>query len=233
MLKQIIFTSIIILGLTACTNTENMTSENNAEIPKDSVAFEKTEKEKVIIPVDIENSWAFDVSQPEEIFKDAELAVAIRVNSVDEMGFFVDPESGTPVTPIHVEIIEVLTGKIASGETAIYQWGGLVSARQEIEISDPERVRKYGWDKLTDEELDQTYFDYKGEGYFTFIPGNEYVVALQQDEVTGDLYLGANGYDVFIRLENNITSFSSSNDTILTNVLTDNEITTSEIESLQ
>src|SRR5699024_3876475 len=150
MLKQIIFTSIIILGLTACTNTENMTSENNAEIPKDSVAFEKTEKEKVIIPVDIENSWAFDVSQPEEIFKDAELAVAIRVNSVDEMGFFVDPESGTPVTPIHVEIIEVLTGKIASGETAIYQWGGLVSARQEIEISDPERVRKYGWDKLTD-----------------------------------------------------------------------------------
>lgn len=70
-----------------------MTSENNAEIPKDSVAFEKTEKEKVIIPVDIENSWAFDVSQPEQIFKDAELAVAIRVNSVDEMGFFVDPES--------------------------------------------------------------------------------------------------------------------------------------------
>lgn len=233
MLKQIIFTSITILGLTACTNTENMTSENNAEIPEDNIAFEKNEKEKVITPIDIENSWAFDVSQPEEIFKDAELAVAIRVNSVDEMGVFINPESGTPVTPIHVEIIEVLTGKITSSETAIYQWGGLVSLRQEIDISNPERIKKYGWDRLTNEQLDQTYFDYKGEGYFDFTPGNEYVVALQEDEVTGDLYLGANGYDVFIPLENNGTSFSSSIDTILTNVLTDNEITTSEIDNLQ
>lgn len=233
MLKKILFTSITILGLTACANTENTTSENNADIAEDSIAFEKNEKEKVIIPVDIENSWAFDVSQPEEIFKDAELAVAIRVNSVDEIGFFIDSESGTPVTPIQVEIIEILAGEIARGEAVIYQWGGLVSARQEIDISNPERVKKYGWDKLTDEQLDQTYFDYKGEWYFEFTPGNEYVVALQQDEVTGDLYLGANGYDVFIRLENNVTSFSSSIDTILTNVLTDNEITTSEIESLK
>ncbi|MGO4961771.1 hypothetical protein [Jeotgalibaca porci] len=234
MFNKIIVTSITILGLTACsTNTGNETTNTNVDLPEDSVALETKEKEKIIIPVDIEKSWAFDVLQPEEIFKDAELAVAVRVNSVDELGFFIDPKAGSPVTPIHVDITEVLKGELESSEVTFYQWGGLVSVHQEIDISDPERVNKYGWDKLTDEELNQTYFDYKGEEYFDFIPGNEYVVTLQQDEVTGDLYLGANGYDVFIHSESNISNFSSSKDAVLTNVLTDNEITLSEIDNLE
>ena len=234
MFNKIIVTSITILGLTACsTNTGNETTNTNVDLPEDSVALETKEKEKIIIPVDIEKSWAFDVLQPEEIFKDAELAVAVRVNSVDELFFFIDPKAGSPVTPIHVDITEVLKGELESSEVTFYQWGGLVSVHQEIDISDPERVNKYGWDKLTDEELNQTYFDYKGEEYFDFIPGNEYVVTLQQDEVTGDLYLGANGYDVFIHSESNISNFSSSKDAVLTNVLTDNEITLSEIDNLE
>ena len=84
MFNKIIVTSITILGLTACsTNTGNETTNTNVDLPEDSVALETKEKEKIIIPVDIEKSWAFDVLQPEEIFKDAELAVAVRVNSVD------------------------------------------------------------------------------------------------------------------------------------------------------
>lgn len=232
MFNKIIITSITILGLTACsTNTGNETTNKNIDLPEDSVALET--KEKITIPVDIEKSWAFDVLEPQEIFKDAELAVAVHVNSVDELGFFIDPKAGSPVTPIHGDIIEVLKGEIESSEVTFYQWGGLISVRQEIDISDPERVNKHGWDKLTDEELNQTYFDYKGEEFFNFIPGNEYVVTLQQDEVTGDLYLGANGYDVFIHSENNIANFSSSKDAVLTNVLTDNEITLSERDHLE
>ncbi|APZ50023.1 hypothetical protein BW721_10510 [Jeotgalibaca sp. PTS2502] len=234
MFKKIIITLITILGLTACsTKTENEATNNNIDLPEDNVILETKEDDKIIIPVDIEKSWAFDVSQPEEIFKDAELAAAVRINSVDELGFFIDPKASSPVTPIHVDIIDVLKGEIENNEVTFYQWGGLISVRQEINISDPERINKYGWDELTEEELDQTYFDYKGEDFFDFIPGNEYVVTLQQDEVTGDLYLGANGYDVFIHSENNIANFSSSKDAVLTNVLTDNEITLSKIDDLE
>lgn len=221
-MKKIFLFSVALFALAACSvgevKTDDAVSQESSSPISDESVAQETEKE--IIAVGSENSWAFDVSDPKEVFRRTDVAIRIRVNSVDEYGLYPAANFGRPVTGVQVEVLDVLAGETDLGETTIYQYGALLPARLEIERSDEGRIKKLEWDKWTDEQMDITIFDYRGEEYFKFILGEEYVVATAFGE-DGCLYLGASGYNVF--------EISKADDTSFLNVLTGNEITLDEI----
>lgn len=171
-------------------NDDTKASENT-KIPEDQIYAYSTSM----------NSWAIDPENPEELIVDSAAVVKIKVISIGRAKFFDSLDRFKPLTPVKVEIIEVLSGENLSGEKTIYTDGGEILISEQIKHL-PQQSEKMGLTKLEPEKQNSTYISYTSEYDYDFEIGNEYVVILYK-QVNGIYTVIANGYGIF-KQENQI-----------------------------
>ena len=226
-MKKVIIMMCIVATLTTGTIVYNLSNDNKKSSQDlDTPLQDKnvaTNEKRIFSIMETENSWAFDVSNTKEIFNDADYVVKVKVLGM-ENGTFEYSASDIPVTPISVEMLEVIKGNVSKPITKILQYGGYVTVKQVMEVSLDSRNEKMGLNKLTDEEQKSQYIYYAPDGNYDLEVGKTYVVALSSKNNQGNYFLASNGYAIFETDNDTIVPFSNNESPIYKNVLTGNRL---------
>ena len=204
-MKKVIIMMCIVATLTTGTIVYNLSNDNKKSSQDlDTPLQDKnvaTNEKRIFSIMETENSWAFDVSNTKEY-----------------------SASDIPVTPISVEMLEVIKGNVSKPITKILQYGGYVTVKQVMEVSLDSRNEKMGLNKLTDEEQKSQYIYYAPDGNYDLEVGKTYVVALSSKNNQGNYFLASNGYAIFETDNDTIVPFSNNESPIYKNVLTGNRL---------
>lgn len=178
---------------------------------------------KIYSTIETENSWAFDVSDTQKVFHNADYVIKVKVLGI-ENGSFEYANNDIPVTPISVEMLDVIKGNVSEPITKILQYGGYVTVKQVMDVSLPSRNEKMGLNNLTEEEQKSQYIYYERDGNYNLEIGKTYVVALSSKNNKGNYFLGSNGYAIFEVSDNTVSPLNSNESKSYKNVLTGNEL---------
>lgn len=206
---------LLILGLLftfGCSKNDSKSSSNNNQISQSNPVEEK----KIYGTMDINYSWNVEPIAKNLVENSASVA-RIKVLSTDEALFVESLKYDSPLTPINVEILEILSGDEITSPTTIYEFGGTVSIEELIKNTPEEQIQKMGIDKLTEEEKSTNYIEFASDTEYTLEDGDEYIVILYKQP--NNIYtLAANGYGVFKQ-----SNTSNAKSITYTNVLTGEE----------
>ena len=218
-MKKIVL-SLIAVGLLfsfGCSKNDNNSTGNNNENEKQFVESNPVDGKKIFATFSKSNSWTVEPTV-NNLVQESDSIARIKVLSKDEPLFFetLDP---FPLTPINVEVLEILSGDEISSPTKIYESGGTVSVEKIAKNFDEEKIKKMGIDTLSEEEKATNYIEYSSETQYPLNEGEEYLVILYKQP--SNIYLiAAEGYGVF-KTNDTINTLSKSK--IYNNVLTDEE----------
>ena len=203
----------IIMSFSGC-EVSQLIETDSREAKEVSLLADETEEgnDEVEIPdykilgfVNLEYSWAFDVSDPNNLIGENTIVVEAKIISSETGVFFGDDDmlDSIPYTPVNIEIKNVLLGEANLGELTVYTMGGSALMKDYIEHNEkhfPGKNEKQGFYDLSDEERNM-YMSFTGEDYYEFPAGREYVLILDYNPSADVYFIMAGGYGVFEKNE--------------------------------
>lgn len=174
--------------------------ENNAlknEVEKDNT---ETKEREYYGYQDVSYSWAYEVNDYTKVIDKATKILKIKVLDIQDGTFeFSSGTSALPLSPIKVEVLEVLYGQNDDiNINTIYKQGGDVTVKQMRDFFPIEKIQKMGLDKLSDEEAEKKYISYNSTmSSVELEKGEIYVVTLKDWNSDGITFITPSGYGVF------------------------------------
>ena len=215
MKKALLVMCCLVIMICGCTsvNTENKTKVNSSE--RDAAVAEKgyqraledhyMEIENSIPIISSEASWAYDITNPAEVFKYADFFLRVKITDVGETKYFVE-NTIMPSSTYRAEVIEVLEShdKMIPQNINLASKGGIVTMKDYVSTMDEGTKKKTNVEKLSDDEQDSKIM-INDESYYELQQGKEYYI-LVKDLTEDDTYKGyyglpEGGYDVFELLD--------------------------------
>lgn len=218
-MKRILFILTVLL-LSAC--TDQAKSQNDTEIVNqtesqdstmivssiDEVAVtdpvEKESEREIAWVVESENLYEADPGVLKNLYipdRNVIIRATVTESNADNNAVFLqemlDANSYTPITPMKIQINEVILGKVDSSIDTIYVTGGTISL-QELYLNLPEgTVDKMGLNDLSEAERLTQYVSYEEDADFSYETGKEYILVVSNSPGFPNRVYG-NGYGTFI-----------------------------------
>lgn len=144
----------------------------------------------------IQGSWAFDVTDIQQVVLDADTIVLAEVTGINKMGTFEFATGAPPKTRIDVKAQETMKGDF-SPDIALYVPGGTVTLQQVFESQDPESSKKSGIADMDEKERRSSLVEYVSSDPVALEVGREYLFMLRHSEEMDVYAVAADGYGVF------------------------------------
>lgn len=210
--------SIIVLLNILNTNKIEETSQLSESISNQN----ETETNKVIVSSEIHFSWDKDPSQIENLINENSYIVKIKIKNIGN-AVMLDNEYGIdhtlPLTPINATIIEKISGDEIDENIEFYVLGGDIKISEKMKYMTEAEVEKMEFNKLSEDEKENSYINYSSESDYSMNTDEEYIVVLNKT-IENKYYLSGNGYGIFKETENNGINAMSNKGISFTNVLT-------------
>lgn len=139
-------------------------------------------------------SWTYNVRDYTEVIDKAKKILKVKVIGKEDATFeYSDISnnsigSGLPLTPIKVEVLEVLYGDTDDiNIDTIYIQGGDVTIKQMKGFFTSEKIAKMGLDKISDEEAERKYISYNLTGSSSIKNDKVYIFTLGKWD-SADIY---------------------------------------------
>lgn len=153
--------------------------------------------DKIYAKQEIEASYAYDITQPINLIKEHDDSVVAQIVFGDiEMGIMNNNGTDIPLRPIEVVDIKILSGNVSGTLNNVYMEGGLINLKTYIESVGQERVEKFGFNDLSENEKENLYLDVSLEYDYDFDQGKPYTVVLRKD-YDGKYIINTGGYGIF------------------------------------
>lgn len=221
------FMSLLLLLSFGC--SPNILSETDENSKVDSTNINKILKDKIDdtninkIPQDKifgvfkrSASWAFDPT-PENLIINSTAVAKIKVLSIKKPVFFNELDPNTPLTPVKIDVTDIISGELQQNENTIYISGGTILISDLLESKSKESAEKMGLLSLDNQKKNTMYIDYTSDYDYDFIVDQEYIVILNKQ--ANNIYtVFGNGYGIFY--SNNYSLKSTKN--FYNNVITGN-----------
>lgn len=136
--------------------TDQVTDNPEPDINKDFVSFKPDTTGMKLEKIDISPSYAID-GELKSISDNSKYIVLARV--LDKGESFIDNVGGLIQTPIKIETLKILKGDDKVNVKSFLQTGGIVTLKEYADKNLPESNEKAGYDKLSEEELTNTYVE--------------------------------------------------------------------------
>jgi len=179
---------------------------------------------------DIEYSWAYDVTDYTKVINNAQRILKVKIVEINDGTFkYATNNNSRPLTPIKVEVLDVLYGEEEDKDIKeIYQIGGDVTIEQMKNYYPIEKIKKMGLDKVSDSDSKTKYISYRSESLANLEVNQVYVVNLVNGSFDEALVISPDGYGVF-KLNESTTLSLNSNETY-TNVITNKIINVNDFK---
>ncbi|MDR1410543.1 MAG: hypothetical protein LBJ12_09880 [Oscillospiraceae bacterium] len=151
----------------------------------------------------------YDITIPENTLLESDVLVRAKVISAEPTQFL--PESETyygadPVTPLKLQVLEVLSGEIESKTITAYFPGGSVTAEEYL-THRPTSGKKMGLSNLSQKDRKKQYIQLSSElDYNGFKTNTEYVIVLKEcvEDFPGTYFVSLGGYSIFTTDKKNV-----------------------------
>lgn len=179
-----------IIGLKMAINQSNSNTNKDNALPQNLVAKDDTE-----LPVATE-TITVGLDMMSIAFLDVDYVAIIKVNEI--LGYTnyssIQNRYLWPITKLEVTVEKSLKGDL-KGTIQINRYGGVISIANWEKTLSKERIERYGYNKLSKEEKENTYVDIiMGPSYGKAEQGKKYLVFLRQDKETYDGLTISAGY---------------------------------------
>ncbi len=142
------------------------------------------------------SSWAFDVTDVQQVVHDADTVLVAQVTRIDEMATFDLARGAPPKTRVEVQALQTMKGEF-SASGALYVSGGTVTLQQVFESQEPESSKKSGITDVDDNERRSSLVEYVPQEPVDLEVGREYVFMLRHSEELDVYAVAADGFGVF------------------------------------
>lgn len=206
-MKKKILCSILVLTIftiVGCNNEKNALNDVDEKVnDKIETSFEDNleEKEKIVKYISAECSWAYDVTNPEEVLQNTDYLVRVKVKTKEKTKYFIK-NALMPSSTYNMEILDVISPEESSlpKNIKLVVAGGVISMEEYVNSLDFETKEKLKTDELSEKELKQLIM-ISNESYYELEQGNEYIICIrdltQDKDYKGYYGMPEGGYDVF------------------------------------
>lgn len=148
----------------------------------------------------ISASWAFDVTDVNEVLSHSPTVVVATVERIADRATFQSSDGGFPDTSVTIQVVESLKGEAPSTGIILVP-GGLVTEQEAFEAMPLERAEKSGLADRSVKERESRLLRYVTESPAELVVGKTYLMMLMTDPERGIYALGVDGYAVFEQSE--------------------------------
>lgn len=176
---------------------EDASDENTESATEDLIEEEidETTEEEPVEEIYVETSWAYDVSNSNEVYKNNQYFAKVKVVSKSK-DKFLDKSHPTPTGLYNVEVLEVLKGGKLPKKITISFVGGQVSYSEYISTMDKTTASKCGFDKLNTSDLKKQIL-IADNAYYRLKANKVYYVSIDKPEDLDYYAFMVGGYAVF------------------------------------
>lgn len=223
----VLLVMITVIAIILIISFSKMVKDNGVkQIAKTTESNINNNGKRIITTSEIQFSWDKDPTELANLINKNSYIIKVRIDNVKE-SILLDENNGVqhniPLTPIDATVIENIYGDINAQNICFYVPGGEVKISEIMKTMNDAQIEKMEYNKLTKEEMNNSYISYFSESDYTMEENEEYIIVVNKS-IDNNYYLSCNGYGIFKENQSNVIMQNDSNTIILKNCLTGKEV---------